>query len=327
MNLGSERQLTHARVLRARGSALPPEGQPAGEILDSWARCLANGLDFARATPLQVVDTHDLAHRRERASVVRRLAQAELETLSQQIAGSNFLLAFADPDGVILDLYADNRFAMSGPGAGIVVGSNWSEAVCGTNGTGTALQCGRPISVSGLEHYFLGLGDISCTAAPVHDAQGEIVGVLDASSYFESRQHHTQALVRMAATQMENVLLGYQMRDHVVLAIHPRAEFLGTLSAGLLAFDGEGRLRAHNARSRTLLQGLTLADASFEELFGEPFELVLARLHQGGDARLRDVLGSALVARSVGRPATRPVPIQGVRERPGRAPSCLPSEP
>jgi len=317
MNLGSERQLAHARVLRARGSALPPDGQPAAEILDSWARCLATGLDFAGPTPLQVVDAHDLAHRRERASVVRRLAQAELETLSQQIAGSNFLLAFADPEGVILDLYADNRFAMSGPGAGIVAGSHWSETVCGTNGTGTALQCGRPVSVSGLEHYFLGLGEISCTAAPVHDAQGDIVGVLDASSYFESRQHHTQALVRMAATQMENVLLGYQMRDHVVLAIHPRAEFLGTLSAGLLAFDGEGRLRAHNARSRTLLQGLTLADASFEELFGEPFELVLARLYQGGDARLRDVLGSALVARSVGRPATR------VRAAAGRAAAGL----
>ena len=52
----------------------------------------------------------------------RRLAQAELETLSRQIAGSNFLLAFADREGVILDLYADNRFSMSAADAGIVAG-------------------------------------------------------------------------------------------------------------------------------------------------------------------------------------------------------------
>jgi transcriptional regulator of acetoin/glycerol metabolism len=305
MNLGSERQLAHARVLRARGSALPPGDLPAGEILDSWARCLEAGLDFSGATPLQVIDAHEVARRRDRAAVVRRLAQAELETLSQQIAGSNFLLAFADPEGIILDLYADNRFQMSGSGAGIVVGSNWSEAVCGTNGTGTALSCGRAVAVSGLEHYFLGLGDISCTAAPVRDAQGEVVGVLDASSYFESRQHHTQALVQMAATQMENGLLAHQMREHLLLAIHPRGEFLGTLSAGLLAFDGEGRMQAHNARSRTILQGLRLDGSSFEELFGETIELALARLHRGGDVRLRDVLGSALVARCVARPAPR----------------------
>jgi len=305
MSLGSERQLAHARVLRARGSALPPDGLPAGEILDSWARCLEAGLDFSGATPLQVIAAAEVARRRDRAAVVRRLAQAELETLSQQIAGSNFLLAFADPEGIILDLYADNRFQMSGSGAGIVVGSNWSEAVCGTNGTGTALRCGRAVAVSGLEHYFLGLGDISCTAAPVRDAQGEVVGVLDASSYFESRQHHTQALVQMAATQMENGLLVHQMRDHLVLAIHPRGEFLGTLSAGLLAFDGEGRMLAHNARSRTILQGLNLNGSSFEELFGEAIDLALARLHRGGDVRLRDVLGSALVARCVARPAPR----------------------
>ena len=319
MNLGSERQLAHARVLRARGSALPPDGMPAGEILDSWARCLEAGLDFAGATPLHVVEAHELARRRERAAVVRRLAQAELETLSQQIAGSNFLLAFADPDGIILDLFADNRFQMSGSGAGIVVGSDWSEGVCGTNGTGTALLSGRSASVSGLEHYFLGLGDISCSATPVRDAQGEIVGVLDASSYFESRQHHTQALVQMAATQMENGLLAHQMRDHLVLAIHPRAEFLGTLSAGLLAFDGDGRMLAHNARSRTILQGLALSGTTFEELFGEPMELVMARLHRGADMRLRDVLGSALVARCVARPTPRRPAAATPPARPRRA--------
>src|SRR4051812_28968924 len=155
MTLGTERQLAHARLLRARGSALPPDGLPAADILDSWQRCVDAGLDFAAATPVQVVEAGELARRRERAAVVRRLAQAELQTLAQQIAGSNFLLAFADPDGIILDLVADNRFAMSGSGAGIVAGSDWSENVCGTNGTGTALRSGRSASVSGLEHYFL----------------------------------------------------------------------------------------------------------------------------------------------------------------------------
>jgi transcriptional regulator of acetoin/glycerol metabolism len=303
MNLGSERSLAHARVLRARGSALPPDLHPPAAILDSWARCLEAGLDFAAPAPMKVVDAGELARRRERSAVVRRLAQGELETLAQQIAGSNFLLAFADPDGVILDLFADNRFAMSGSGAGIVVGSDWSECTCGTNGTGTALAAGRSVCVSGPEHYLLRLGNISCSATPVRDAHGEIVGVLDASSYFESRQHHTQALVQMAATQMENSLLAHQMRQHLLLAIHPRPEFLGTLSAGLLAFGDDGRLLACNARGRTLLQGLKLAQTSFDALFCEPLDRVLARLHLGRDVRLRDALGSALVARCIGRPA------------------------
>jgi len=317
MTVTDERQLAHARAVRARGCAMPPDGMPPPEILDSWARCMQAGLDSAARTAITMVDAADLARRRERAEVTRRLAQAELETLSQQIAGSNFLLAFADRDGVILDLFSDNRFSMSGSNAGILAGSCWSESLCGTNGLGTALAIGRSVAVTGLEHYLLQLGEISCTAAPVRDAHGDIVGVLDASSYYESRQRHTQALVQMAATHIENELLVHQMRSRFVLAIHPRPEFLRTLSAGLLAFDEEGRLLALNACGRHLLQGLDGAPgASFEELFGEPFEQVLARLHRGGDLRLRDTLGSSLVATCLSRPAERPRPAPPARREP-----------
>jgi transcriptional regulator of acetoin/glycerol metabolism len=295
--------LAHARAIRARGLALPPDGLPAGVILDSWARCMDLGLLAEAPISVPVVEGHDLALRRERSEFVRRLAQAELETLSRQIAGSNFLLAFADHEGVILDLYADNRFSMSSSDAGIVAGSCWSETVAGTNGLGTALACGAAVAVTGLEHYYLKLGDVSCTAAPVRDARGQIVGVLDASSYYESRQRHTRALVQMAATHIENGLLAHQMRGHWLLAVHPRAEFLGTLSAGLLAFDGDGRLESVNGAGHHLLSGLdTLRGTRFEELFGEPLDHVLARLHPGGEVRLRDAMGSVLVARLVGRP-------------------------
>jgi len=295
----------HAPWLLARAAALPRgTGLPGPDILDSWLRCQQAGLDSGAAALIPVVDAADLAQRREHSATVRRLAQAELETLAQQIAGSNFLLAFADRDGVILDLFADHRFAMSDPAAPILPGSLWSEAVGGTNGLGTALATGRPVAVSGAEHYFLGLGDISCTAAPVRDAQGEVVGVLDASSYVQSRQRHTQALVQMAATHIENGLLVHQMGQRLVLAIHPRAEFLGTLSAGLLAFDDAGRLLTSNARGRQLLHGLAaLPGMAFEDLFGLRFADVQGPLHRGAELRLRDLLGSALVARCANQAA------------------------
>ena len=318
----SERALAHARMLRARGAALPPDGLPAPEILDSWVRCQERGQEFGKPPRIDVVEGGELARRRERSDFVRRLAQAELETLAQQIAGSNYLLAFADRDGVILDLYADNRFRMSGSAAGIVPGSCWDEERCGTNGLGTALAARRSVAVTGLDHYHLSLGDISCTAAPICDARGEVVGVLDASSYVESRQRHTQALVQMAATQIENMLLAHQMRDCWVLAIHPRAEFIGTLSVGLLAFDDEGRLVAINTRARQLLAGLEVAaGVRFEQLFGDSFVAACARLALASEMRVRDALGSSLVARCITRPQ-RPQSGPGLR---ALAPAALPA--
>lgn len=320
-----ERALAHAWAIRSRGAALPPGGLPAPEILDSWVRCARAGLDVAADPPIQVVEAADLARRRDRADIVRRLALAELETLGHQIAGSNFLLAFADPEGVVLDLYADNRFLTSGSANDIVAGSLWSEAQAGTNGLGTALAIGQPVAVSGLEHHLLKYGDISCTAAPIRDAFGQMVGALDASSYFESRQRHTQALVQMACTHIEKQLLLYQMRERLVLAVHPRAEFLGTLSAGLLAFDAQGRLQAFNARARDLLSGLDVAaGTAFEQLFDAPYELFVAGLRSGGERRLRDAMGSELFASCVQAPSRvppRPASLRAPRERPAPAPA------
>lgn len=241
-----ERLHVRSDILRSRGLSLPSGAQLSAELLDSWSRCSDAGLEVDSVPKVNVVTAADLQHRRDQAGFLRHLVLAEIDTLSQQIAGSNFLLAFGDPDGVILDLFEDHRFATSSAGNRIVAGGRWTEDICGTNGLGTALATRHAVSVSGPDHYLLHFGDIACTASPVRDAWGCVVGVLDASSYFESRQLHTEALLKMATTQIENLLLAHQMRDAVVLAIHPRVEFLGTLSAGLLAFDPSGALLAAN---------------------------------------------------------------------------------
>lgn len=304
------RSFARTRAARVSGQGFPagfPAGDPSPDILDSWARCASHKLDPGTPPDTKVIDGHELARRRDGLASVRRLALAEIETLFQQIAGSNFLLAFADTEGVILDLFADNRFRSSGSSADIIVGSCWAEAHCGTNGLGTALAAGRPVSITGTEHFFLKYGDISCTAAPIHDGQGRVLGVLDASSYVESRQRHTQALVRMSAMHVENLLLAEQMRGHLMIAIHPRVEFLATLGCGMIAFDGDGRISAMNARAHGLLAGLSLTlGTPFEEVFDETFPHFSARVMHDDEPRLRDVLGSVLAARcvSVSRPAT-----------------------
>jgi transcriptional regulator of acetoin/glycerol metabolism len=231
MNAREERERLYVQAMRARAVPLAGGLQPPAEIGDSWARCIAAGLDLSHPPRMRVVGDTQLRRRREQSELMRRLALPELETLFHQIAGSNFLLALADADGVILDLYADNRFATSHSGEDIVVGSHWSEQVAGTNGMGTALASGRTLSVHGPEHFFTRFGDSPCTASPIRDAGGSLVGVLDASSYFESRERHTQALLQMAATQVENLLFARQRDADIVLAIHPRVEFVGTLSA------------------------------------------------------------------------------------------------
>lgn len=296
-----ERLHVREGILRARGLTSLASTMPSPEVMASWYRSDEAGLAMDATPDITVLSTADLQRRREQAGFVRHLALAEIETLSQQIAGSNFLLAFGDQDGVILDVVEDHRFTTSSSGAGIVVGSGWAESACGTNGLGTALATGRPVSISGPDHYCLHFSDIACTASPIRDAWGTVVGVLDASSYFESRQRHTGALLKMASTQIENLLLAHQMRESVLLAIHPRAEFLGTLSVGLMAFDLSGHLQSANERACSLLAGLPLAPGTrFGALFDASFEVTTRCLHQGGTVELHDAMGSVVMVRAHG---------------------------
>ena len=299
----AERMVRARLVLERRGVAV--QDLLAGEISASWSRCLEAGLE-PQGTPRKVViGERELKRRRERIGRVYDLALAEIETLYHQIAGSNFLIAFADADGTVLESVSDSQFGDSDAGRRIIPGSRWSEEVCGTNALGTAIVTGQPIIIHGSEHFFSCYGQVCCTAAPVRGAGGELVGMLDASSDCVSRQRHTLALVKMAATHIENGLFVHQMGAQMILAIHPRAEFLGTISAGMIAVDGAGFVTAVNSRAASILVGLRVAPNSrFEQIFNEPLEELLARLHANHQTFVRDALGSTHAVAWINRGAS-----------------------
>ncbi len=272
-------------------------------VAASWQRC--RDIGFApSAQPRDVVMPFtDVRRKREANAVLRRLALAEMQNLYSQIAGSNFLIAFADPDGVILDTVSDQHFAESRAGKKIIPGSVWSETESGTNALGLCLLEKSPVAVYGREHYFSHYGQLSCMAAPIFDATGKIAGLLDASCSSEVRQQHTHALVKMAAATVEKGLIYQESAGHFIFAFHPRAEYLDTLSSGLIAVSPGGTIGSVNRPGQALLAGLpALNGVHFEELFDGKFDVAVENLMRGGVIRIRDRAGSSvfMVCRQIG---------------------------
>jgi transcriptional regulator of acetoin/glycerol metabolism len=297
MSGAAEDRLIRARRFLERDAVSTPD-LIAPMIAESWARCLEAGLDPHRPPALDVTDAFGLRAERDQADLTRRLALAEMEALYQQIAGSNFLIAFAAPNGVLLDTIADPSFRSTARTSSIRAGTLWAETRCGTNALGTVAQIGRPLTVHGGEHFFSSFGGLTCTAAPVYAPDGSLAGVLDASSHCTSRQQHTQALVGMAATQIENGLFRHGFGGGLLVAFHSRGEYLHTLNAGLLALDETGTVLGANPQARFLLQGLpALPGRHFNDLFRTGFS-ALMRIDSGREyRRLEDRVGSAFVAR------------------------------
>jgi sigma-54 dependent transcriptional regulator, acetoin dehydrogenase operon transcriptional activator AcoR len=296
MLISAEERLGRARTVLER-RLMTPSDLLSPDIAASWTRCLELGLDPGQPPRIDHLDDTELRHAREGAGVLRPLVLAEMETLYDQISGSNFMIAFALPDGLILDTIADRTFNPMARTTNIQPGGLWSELGCGTNALGSAAVTQRAITVHGGEHFFSRYGKLTCTAAPVFAPDGMVAGVLDASSDCSSRQQHTKALVSMAATQIENGLFREHHRGATLVAFHNRAEYLHTLSAGLMALDAAGTVLNMNLRARLFLQGLpTEAGRRFQDMFRTSFGEFIDAGRRDPRIRLQDRVGSVFVA-------------------------------
>jgi sigma-54 dependent transcriptional regulator, acetoin dehydrogenase operon transcriptional activator AcoR len=284
------------------------------EIRASWKRCFDTGLDpFGDPTPIQI-SAAQLNKRREESDLVRRLARMEMENLHRQIAGSNFIIIFADSEGVILDRMADGTMATRNPGR-TLPGCMWQEDINGTNALGLVAVTQKPAIVHGEEHYFRDHANLTCAAAPIFGQSGNLVGIIDATSDCRWRQRHTLALVGMSCITIENGLFRDRHKDRLILELHSRSEFLGTLQSGLLAFQEDGFLEESNRWVMPFLQDLQpRAKIHFDEIFLTPFQTFLSRLSGDRSTYLTDREGSSFAVRAFNyrahKPAAAPTPVQ-----------------
>ena len=285
------------------------------EIRASWKRCYDMGLD-PRGEPRQNrISDAALNRLRDKNSVVRHLAKVEMENLHRQIAGSKFVIIFADADGIILDRIADDHqpgYQTDRVGPGHI----WREETNGTNALGLVAARQLPTIVHGEEHYFKTYTGLTCAAAPIFGHEDEMVGIIDATSNSQSRQHHTLALVRMSCITIENGLFRDRHKENLIIEIHNRREFLGTLQSASLAFDEQGLLLEPSRQAKVFLQGINLARGiHFEEIFHPSFYDFLDRSRQARSVPLVDREGSSFAARAFhfhGRKRTVTVPVKSV---------------
>ena len=157
------------------------------EISDSWARCISNGLDPFKRPKRSVISFQELEEIRQKKENIRKIIIPELELLYSQVAGTNFMVAFSDNEGLVLDTIYDKTCLEGDVGKAVIPGSIWSEKVCGTNGLGLAVALQKPTIVSGKEHFFTNHEKISCFASPIINHEGKTVGIIDASTDARSR--------------------------------------------------------------------------------------------------------------------------------------------
>lgn len=278
-----------------QNTASQEAGLQENSISNSWARCSSYGLKPTGKPVDAVTSNVELYNIQQENERVRQFVLPELQLLYNQIAGTNFMVAYAETNGIVLDAFLDEAFKKSDAGRAVIPGSIWTEDYRGTNALGLALHSGTPQIVAGKDHFFKKLGNLSCFAAPIYGQNNEIVGVIDATSDAASRQQHTLALVKLASKNVENRLFIDQFSDSSILVFHARHEYLSTTSAALLAVDDHGFIDGANTNAKIMLNGLNLYNKQhFGDIFSVPFSAVINRLNSDEIIRIQDAMGSVV---------------------------------
>jgi len=268
MNLAT----SHAsRILHVVENGLQPAGiEP--HVTRSWYRCLRE-YRIEPSAPRQstVLSSQSLKELQQRMGELLPVARAEMESLYEQIAGSGFAVILSDTQGVVLTTITDPTLQPEFRKAGLSLGALWDERHEGTNGIGTCLAEGCPVTVHREEHFRGYNLSLSCSGAPILDPHGSIIAVLDASTANSSDsrliQRHTMALVNMSAHLISRWNFLNEFSQSWILRFHSRPEFVGLLHEALIAIDGAGNVLAVNESA--LLQ---LGCSTRNSLVGEPIE-------------------------------------------------------
>jgi len=269
-------QIRSARE-RLLGKGELPDGLLPEPIHRSWERCARTGLALDFSHEIEPADAHQLTELREKNTQLIKQSQPEMENLYSHIIGTQSMVILSDSGGTILHAMGDPDFMSKAQRVALQPGVSWSEAITGTNAIGTALVEKSPVFVKGAEHFVERNGFLNCSAVPIADPHGSVIGVLDVSGDHRQPQEHTMALVRMSAQMIENRLFNVNFTTDIIIRFHTRLEFIGTLWEGIAVFSPEGKLTATN-RSGALQMGLgehvQLGD-EFEALFGVSLNLFL----------------------------------------------------
>lgn len=235
----------HIREIEQVGRGRPT--QRDAHVVRSWLRCLDQyRLDPAQACEAYIVPDGRLREHRQQSEALIGIARSGLDHLFRQVAGQNYVLLLADRQGVTVEFLGDALQKDKLRKAGLYLGSEWSEPRAGTCAVGACLETGEALTIHQTDHFDNTHTPLSCTAAPIYNADGELAAVLDisllSSPSLKTSQNLALHLVNSTTRRIELANLMARTRNEWVLRFARSPEFLDVDPEAAISLDGSGRI-------------------------------------------------------------------------------------
>ncbi len=233
----------------------------------SWLRSEQAGLKQRRRPEDIRVTSATLKDRRHQLhSLLEAVRQFALPLFNQLFAHSNSRLILTDADGVIIGSWGKPKFREKLTEIALSSGACWQEKLKGTNAIGTALIEAKPVSVIGEQHFIQHHRFISCSANPIFDHHGSLLGVLDITSEQEKHDLSTQGLVQNMVQLVESQMLNHIPFGHIRVDLACDKNLLNSGWQGIIIANEDGQILAHNQVASQLLKQSSVVGQPLEDI-------------------------------------------------------------
>ncbi len=248
------------------------------EILASWQKCRENNLDpYGPNMPPSLSE----AQLDKLLAANKKLIDYSgpvIEMIELSSKGTGFIVTLTDKEGFVLLVRGDHEILQMAERNFYLPGCARSNERAGTNAIGMCLVEGKPIQITGAEHYKERHHPWTCSSAPIYDSQGNLIGAITLSGQSIGRHRHTLALITVAAEIIES-----NLRERALIEEKQRLNSLMTsifnsISDGVVALDNELVITNLNAAAARML-GLdaeTAVGSRLDELVQPDTDLIQA---------------------------------------------------
>lgn len=252
---------------------ISPDVRPM--IASSWMRSRNFHVNMTKPLRAPILSRPELRSLQATNQTLIDIAKPIMEKMHSLVGKTKNLISLHNPDGYMLYSCGDEYYAEMETESSFSLGVCWQERYIGTNGITLAVLEDSPVQVYGAEHYCAAQHDGTCSAAPIHDRDGKIIGVLNMAGKDWSGTLHTLGLVALATFSIENqltLLHSYRLVDTAISSI----------SEGIVVVDQELCIQRINLGGEQILRAKkeSLLGHSISTWFGSRHEELQLRLQK-----------------------------------------------
>lgn len=247
-------------------NGIDPRSKVRVEVLKSWIECRELGLDPYEKSRLPILSKNVLNSLLRKNKELIEISKPVMEMIEISVRDTGFIVTLTNKDGYVLVMLGDRDIVNMAKQNDYIPGCLRAVEHAGTNAIGLSIDEGRPIQLTGAEHYKIHHHPWTCSSAPIHNSQGQIIGAITLSGRSIGRHKHTLALVTAAAETVESQLRERDLIDERKRLTSMLTLIFNSISDGVIAIDNHSNITRMNSTGEKML------GVSSKDVIGRPLD-------------------------------------------------------